>query len=364
MANFGVTGQRREGNGMEVRVWVVCSVFWSIWRSQNVGSSSKGRDDGLKLLAGEKVMNGDGDMAPRRAYVRRNAGENVEPEVHQVLIEPLAEQVTHAKFQASFQVLDQYMMTQANREVVAPMNPNMGSSNALISKFNKDMVPNPKPQGVCDNRYYIPICQRCGKCDSRKCLVDMDSCFGCGKSGHKVMDSPPQDSKDHEGFINLMTSMLKVFHFDVYASLHLSATLLFVTPYVAMRFDVGLKILSNPFHVSTPVGDSIVAKRVYRNCPIYVARRATYVDLVEFDTLDFDIILKMDWLYSCYASLDCRNRLITFKVPNKPIMSWGKGNYVLKGQSISCLKSRKMISKGCIHHLVWDRDIDFETPTF
>jgi len=62
--------------------------------------------------------------------------------------------------------------------------------------------------------------------------------------------------------------MLKVFHFNTYALLDLGATLSFFTSYVAMRFDVGPEILSNPFHISTPMGNAIVAKRVYRNCPI------------------------------------------------------------------------------------------------
>ncbi|WMV46774.1 hypothetical protein MTR67_040159 [Solanum verrucosum] len=72
------------------------------------------------------------------------------------------------------------------------------------------------------------------------------------------------------------------------------AMLSFFTPYVAMGFDVGPEILSCPFHVSTPAGDSIVAKRVYRNCRISVSHGVTHVDLVELDMLDFYIILGMD----------------------------------------------------------------------
>lgn len=47
-----------------------------------------------------------------------------------------------------------------------------------------------------------------------------------------------------------MTGLLKVFHFDVYVLLDPGATLSFVTPYVAMRFDVGLEILSDHFNMS------------------------------------------------------------------------------------------------------------------
>ena len=33
-----------------------------------------------------------------------------------------------------------------------------------------------------------------------------------------------------------------------------------------------------------------------------------------------------------------------------------------KGRVVSCLKGRKIISKGCIYHLVRVRDMDFKTP--
>ena len=46
--------------------------------------------------------------------------------------------------------------------------------------------------------------------------------------------------------------------------------------------------------MSTPVGELVVAKRVYRNCPIMLPNRVSYVDLVELDILDFDVILGMD----------------------------------------------------------------------
>ncbi|WMV14243.1 hypothetical protein MTR67_007628 [Solanum verrucosum] len=58
-----------------------------------------------------------------------------------------------------------------------------------------------------------------------------------------------------------------------------------------------------------------------------------------------------------------RTQVVTFKVLNEPIMSWEEVDYALKGQFISFLKSRKIISKGCIYHLIRVRDIDSETPT-
>ena len=64
--------------------------------------------------------------------------------------------------------------------------------------------------------------------------------------------------------------------------------------------------------VSTPMGESIVCKRVYRNCPIIFPNRVTYVELVELNMLYFDVLLGMDWLHALYVSIDCRTRVVKF----------------------------------------------------
>ena len=73
----------------------------------------------------------------------------------------------------------------------------------------------------------------------------------------------------------------------------------FVTPLVAEKFDIFPDILHEPFIVSTLVDESIVAKRVSRNCPIMLPNRVSYVDPLEIDMLDFDVVLGMDWLHAC-----------------------------------------------------------------
>ena len=60
--------------------------------------------------------------------------------------------------------------------------------------------------------------------------------------------------------------------------------------------------LFEPFSVSTLVSDPVIARRVYRNYPIIVSQKVTSADLVEFEMVDFDVILGMDWLHSCYDS--------------------------------------------------------------
>ena len=64
--------------------------------------------------------------------------------------------------------------------------------------------------------------------------------------------------------------------------------------------------------MSTPVGDSILSKEIYRGCVVPICGREILVDLIAFDMVDFNIIFEMDWLHSCYDSVDCRNSVVQF----------------------------------------------------
>ena len=67
--------------------------------------------------------------------MRRNIGDNMEPEVPQAPIDSLAVKVSHAELRATFHVFAQDMMTQEKREVVAPVNPIMGTMTMRIRYF-------------------------------------------------------------------------------------------------------------------------------------------------------------------------------------------------------------------------------------
>ena len=71
----------------------------------------------------------------------------------------------------------------------------------------------------------------------------------------------------------LMSSLctLCVFDLDGYALLDLGATPSFVTPYIAVQFNVISETSSEPFSVSTPVGDPVISRREYRNCLVIVS---------------------------------------------------------------------------------------------
>ncbi|XP_070046290.1 uncharacterized protein [Nicotiana tomentosiformis] len=79
--------------------------------------------------------------------------------------------------------------------------------------------------------------------------------------------------------------------------------------------------------------------------------------------VDFDVIMSMDWLESCYATVDCRTKIVSFEFPSEPILEWKVDAVAPRGRFISYLKARKMISKGYIYYLVQFRDADTQIPT-
>ncbi|XP_070025560.1 uncharacterized protein [Nicotiana sylvestris] len=109
---------------------------------------------------------------------------------------------------------------------------------------------------------------------------------------------------------DVITGIMTVQALDCYALIDLGSSLSYVTPFIASCFGIEPEQLHESFSVSTPIGDFIIVARVYRNCVVAVCSHVTTADLIELGMVDFVIIIRMDWLYSCFAKLDCRTRFM------------------------------------------------------
>ena len=77
---------------------------------------------------------------------------------------------------------------------------------------------------------------------------------------------------------------------------------------------------------------------------------------------DFDVILGMDWLHSCYACMDCHSRVVIFHFPNEVELVWEGYDSSRHNPLISNLNFNEMISKGLLCHLVSVNDLDHDIP--
>ncbi|XP_070057058.1 uncharacterized protein [Nicotiana tomentosiformis] len=127
--------------------------------------------------------------------------------------------------------------------------------------------------------------------------------------------------QDQESSLDVVTCILSVSSYDVYALIDPGSTLSYVTPLIASKFGIKPELVK-PFEVSTPAGDSVIARRVYRDCIIVVHSRSTVAGLIELDMVEFDVIIGMDWLASCHANVDCRSKMVRFQFPGEPVLEW------------------------------------------
>ncbi|XP_070039082.1 uncharacterized protein [Nicotiana tomentosiformis] len=114
---------------------------------------------------------------------------------------------------------------------------------------------------------------------------------GRGKSGASSSSDPQNciyaltGRQDHESSLDVVTCILSVSSYDVYA-------------------------LIDP------------ARRVYKDHIVVVHSLSTVADLIELDMVEFDVIMGMDWLASCYANVDYRSKMVRLQFPREPILEW------------------------------------------
>ncbi|XP_070009621.1 uncharacterized protein [Nicotiana sylvestris] len=77
--------------------------------------------------------------------------------------------------------------------------------------------------------------------------------------------------------------------------------------------------------------------------------------------IDFDMLMEMDWLSSCYAIVDCHAKIVKFEIPNEP-------SFILRGSQVpetckivSFMKDQRLLKKGCLGLLAIVNDTRKET---
>ena len=86
--------------------------------------------------------------------------------------------------------------------------------------------------------------------------------------------------------------------------------------------------------------------------------RFAHVELVELNMVDSDVILIMNWFHDCFASTNCKTRIVKFNFLNELFFMWKDGNSIPRGRIISSLKACKIFSNGCLYHIIRVKDLD------
>ena len=108
-----------------------------------------------------------------------------------------------------------------------------------------------------------------------------------------------------------------------------------------------------PLAIRTPLGECIEVRYVYLGCVVKIGERVLPVDLIELMVFDFDVILGMDWLSKNYASIDCNDECVQFRLRESTEFVFQGDRSEVRTNLILALKANRLLEKGCQGYLTY-----------
>ncbi|KAM2977502.1 hypothetical protein FF2_014433 [Malus domestica] len=103
--------------------------------------------------------------------------------------------------------------------------------------------------------------------------------------------------------------------------------------------------------LAMPRGDKCYVDNVYPGCPVMVDDVVMPVNLIPLDIVDFDVILRADWLHYNRAHIDCYGKSVTFHRLGLPKVTFVGERSGVRHGVISAMRAKKLLSKGCQGYL-------------
>ena len=114
--------------------------------------------------------------------------------------------------------------------------------------------------------------------------------------------------QDADAAPDVVTGIISILDHDAYTLVDPGATHSFASKPFLDRFQIETQPLEGSMRVSLPVGDPLIADRVFRDSRVLIEGQEFPADLVPLDMRDFDVVLGMDWLSRHRATLDVIKR--------------------------------------------------------
>lgn len=127
---------------------------------------------------------------------------------------------------------------------------------------------------------------------------------------------------------------------EYYACTHFDygISCLFVSATFACLSKLAMKLLLSSLGVALPMRDVILCSRIASRYLHVLCRHVLEVDLVDFNLLEFDIILDMDWLSQHYACIGWFSQAVSFQSPKGEMVEFLKAKLHFKLAIISAMQ--------------------------
>ena len=121
----------------------------------------------------------------------------------------------------------------------------------------------------------------------------------------------------------------------------------FVSTTFALHANKKLVLLKNKLVVNMPLGEQILRTSVFKGCEILVEGVVLKENLIPLEMFDFDVILRMDWLFSHRASMDYFTKKIVFRKLEYLELEFESDRRILPTCVISAFEAKRLLHKGC-----------------
>ena len=118
--------------------------------------------------------------------------------------------------------------------------------------------------------------------------------------------------------------------FEALALFDLGATHSFVSIMFVRLSRFVVRTLESGLAITTPIGKTVVCKRVVCKCPVSICGRVLPVNFVVLPMFSYDVILIMDWLARHSAIIDFAQKRVTLK-------PWGEVKVTYIGSRVMSL---------------------------
>ncbi|XP_058202902.1 uncharacterized protein LOC131317362 [Rhododendron vialii] len=216
------------------------------------------------------------------------------------------------------------------------------------------------------------VCYKCNQPGHirAQCPQLLKACYNCGKTDHFAWScpqgagarsesgsvqqpgssgvdrgtsssAPSQGSGQRGGFVQGQGTQGRIFNINTSASPSVSqapetsvvrGTFLLFNSFARVLFDSGAshsfivasfvcaleldtENLDSPLFVETPLGGKSSLNRICKGCELVICDRRFDFDFIVLDMSGFDLILRMDWLSTFHAAIDCFKRRVRICPP-------------------------------------------------
>lgn len=106
--------------------------------------------------------------------------------------------------------------------------------------------------------------------------------------------------------------------------------------------------------ITIPIGKQVLCNTCYSKYEVHSSDLNLSANLILLAMHDFDVILRMSWLATCHAIMDCLNKMIKLKIGGiNGDVKFEDSCKKMSTYMISSLKTSRLMENGCEGYIVF-----------